>query len=44
MVSVLEMTEIAVRHGRVKKRNNAVAAILCGVVPAILFGFRFSVS
>jgi len=44
VASVLEMTEIAVQHGRVKKRNNAIAAILCGAVPAILLGFSFPAS
>ncbi|HUO17619.1 MAG TPA: sterol desaturase family protein [Verrucomicrobiae bacterium] len=29
-----EVTQIAVRHGRDKKRNNAIAAVLCGVLPA----------
>jgi len=31
-----ELTEIAVRRGRDKKRKNAIAALLCGVVPAVL--------
>jgi len=31
-----ELTEIAVRHGRNKKRKNAIAALLCGAVPAVL--------
>jgi hypothetical protein len=35
------LTQIAVRHGQSKKRNNAVAAVLCGVVPAYL-SFHFS--
>ena len=32
-------TEIAVRHGRDKKRKNAIAALLCGAVPAVLLSF-----
>jgi len=36
-----ELTEIAVRLGRDKKRKNAIAALLCGVVPAMLLG-RYS--
>jgi hypothetical protein len=31
-----ELTEIAVRHGRIKKRKNAIASLLCGAVPALL--------
>jgi sterol desaturase/sphingolipid hydroxylase (fatty acid hydroxylase superfamily) len=34
-----ELTEIAVRHGRGKKRKNAIAALLCGAVPAVLLSF-----
>jgi sterol desaturase/sphingolipid hydroxylase (fatty acid hydroxylase superfamily) len=34
-----ELTEIAVRHGRDKKRKNAIAALLCGAVPAVLLTF-----
>jgi len=34
-----ELTEIAVRHGRDKKRKNAIAALLCGAVPAVLLSF-----
>jgi sterol desaturase/sphingolipid hydroxylase (fatty acid hydroxylase superfamily) len=34
-----ELTEIAVRHGRDKKRKNAIAAVLCGAVPAVLLSF-----
>ena len=38
-----KLTEIAVRHGRDKKRRNAIAALLCGAVPAVLLSF-YSVS
>lgn len=31
----IELRQIAVRHGRDKKRKNAVAALLCGAVPAL---------
>jgi len=34
-----ELTEVAVRHGREKKRKNAIAALLCGAVPAVLLSF-----
>jgi sterol desaturase/sphingolipid hydroxylase (fatty acid hydroxylase superfamily) len=34
-----QLTEIAVRHGRDKKRKNAIAALLCGAVPAVLLSF-----
>jgi len=38
-----ELMEVAVRHGRDKKRKNAVAALLCGAVPAVLLS-RYSES
>ena len=31
-----ELTQIAVRHGRDKKRKNATAALFCGAIPALL--------
>jgi hypothetical protein len=34
----LELAEVALRHGRAKKRNNAIAAALSGVSPAVLLG------
>jgi sterol desaturase/sphingolipid hydroxylase (fatty acid hydroxylase superfamily) len=34
-----ELAEIAVRHGLDKKQKNAIAALLCGVVPAVLLSF-----
>jgi Fatty acid hydroxylase superfamily len=33
-----EVREIAIRHGRRKKGHNALAALLCGVLPAVLLG------
>jgi hypothetical protein len=36
----IELTQIAVRHGRNKKRNNAIAAVLCGALPAVAFSFH----
>lgn len=32
----MEMSEIAVRHGRGKKWKNAIAALLCGGLPVVL--------
>ncbi len=40
MPTPVELTESAIRHGRVKKRRNAIAATLCGVLPALLLTFR----
>jgi hypothetical protein len=37
-----ELTRIAVLHGRSKKRNNAIAAVLCGVLPAVALSLHFS--
>jgi len=34
-----ELMEVSVRHGRDKKRKNAMAAFLCGAVPAVLLTF-----
>jgi sterol desaturase/sphingolipid hydroxylase (fatty acid hydroxylase superfamily) len=33
------LTELAVRHGRDRKRKNAIAALSCGAVPAALLTF-----
>jgi len=38
----IELTKIAVRHGCKKKRNNAIAAVLCGALPAIALSLHFS--
>lgn len=42
MPTPLEVTQIAVRHGCSKKRNNAIAAVLCGALPALALSFHFS--
>ena len=36
MATSLELEQIAVQHGTVKKRNNAIAAVICGILPALL--------
>ena len=36
MATAEQLREIAVRHGKRKKRNNAIAAVLSGVVPGVL--------
>ena len=36
MPAPIELRQTAVRHGRDKKRKNAIAALLCGFVPATL--------
>jgi sterol desaturase/sphingolipid hydroxylase (fatty acid hydroxylase superfamily) len=36
------LTQIAVRHGCDKKRNNAIAAVLCGALPAVAERFHTS--
>jgi hypothetical protein len=38
----IELMQIAVRHGCEKKRNNAIAAALCGALPALALSFYFS--
>jgi len=34
----------AVEHGRIKKRNNAIAAVLSGAIPGVILAFCFSVT
>ena len=36
-----EFGEVAIRHGRAKKRDNAIAAVLSGVLPAMLLSHYF---
>jgi Fatty acid hydroxylase superfamily len=38
----IEIRETAIRHGQTKKRSNAIAAVLCGGVPALLLNLRYS--
>jgi hypothetical protein len=42
--TTIETCETAIRHGRTKKRNNAIAALLCGALPAVLLAFHSSVT
>lgn len=37
----MELTETAIRHGRDRKRNNAIASLLCGALPAAFLAFHF---
>jgi hypothetical protein len=34
-----ENREIAIRHGRAKKQNNAIVAVLSGVVPGVVLSY-----
>lgn len=40
--TTIEVEQIAVRHGWDKKRKNAIAAVLCGVLPAAALTFHSS--
>ena len=42
--TLIQIRDRAIRHGESKKRKNAIAAILCGALPAVWLGFHFSVS
>lgn len=44
MLTPIKLTDMAVRHGRDKKLKNAIAASLCGVVPAVLLSLYFAPS
>lgn len=44
MPTTTEARESAIRNGRIRKRNNAIAAVLCGTLPAVLLGFYSFVS
>jgi hypothetical protein len=37
----MEVRETAIRHGLSKKRKNALAALVCGALPAALMGYQF---
>jgi hypothetical protein len=39
VLSATEVQRIALEHGRAKKRNNAIVAVLSGAVPAVLINF-----
>jgi hypothetical protein len=41
--TAIEIRERAVHHGQSRKRHNAIAAMLCGALPAVWLGFHFSV-
>jgi hypothetical protein len=32
----VELTQLSIQHGETKKRNNAIAALVCGLIPAIV--------
>ncbi len=34
--TTVELTQLAIHHGEIKKRNNAIAALVCGLIPAIV--------
>lgn len=40
----VESADLALQHGRIKKRDNAFAAVLSGVLPGIVLAFYFSVT
>jgi hypothetical protein len=44
VATTMEASETAIRHGQTKKRHNAVAALLCGTLPAVLLGLYSSVT
>ena len=41
-MSAIEAREISIDHGRIKKRNNAATAVLCGTLPAMVLGLYSS--
>ncbi len=40
MPTPTEIRDTAIRHGQGKKRNNAIAAVLCGAFPALWLGLQ----
>ncbi len=34
--TTVELTQLAVHHGQIKKRNNAITALVCGLIPATI--------
>ena len=41
MLTAAEVQQIAFEHGRAKKRNNAIVALLSGAIPGIILSFYF---
>jgi hypothetical protein len=39
-MTAMEIRDTAIRHGGIKKRNNAVAAVVCGIFPALWLGVQ----
>jgi len=39
-----ELSDLALRHGRAKKRNNAIVAVLSGALPGVILTFYLPVS
>lgn len=39
-ITPMDPRQQAIRHGQAKKRNNALAALLCGTIPAALLGLH----
>ena len=44
MSTSAEPGDLALHHGRIKKRENAIAALLSGVLPGTILAFYFSVT
>ena len=36
MSTAIELNQLAIQHGQIKKRNNAITALFCGLLPALL--------
>jgi hypothetical protein len=43
-ITPMDPRDQAIRHGQAKKRNNALAALLCGTIPAALLGVHASLT
>src|SRR5437763_3717403 len=41
VLTATELGEIAFRHGQIKKRNNAIVALISGALPGVLLTFYF---
>ncbi len=44
MSTSTELSDLALRHGRAKKRNNAIVAVLSGALPGVILTFYLPVS